>query len=263
MKRCAVLLFAVLSACSDPVAVSRSTSHTGTTTDLFLVAGQSNARGELGLNTLSDLRHQYRSSTIISLSAWPAFGVRYYALTGRNVAIVNTRSGAGSQTIEAAPTLTRKNWDTTGALVPASMTTLDSVLALSPVYHLKGIIWSQGEQDQRYILDGTLTPERYRQALETMIARYRDKYGPTLRFYIVRTGRATSGDHKGWRGIRSMQEAVANADPYTSIAYRGTVGFPDRGLMLDGDENHYSKDGLIIVGRAVASFIHNNDTPAP
>ena len=244
----------LLAACSEPTAPDVSFSRHATV-DLFVVAGQSNARGPTGLNDYAYLREQYRSNRILGMTAWGAFGVAYRATTGRNVAIVNTRSGGGSQTAEANPTLANKNWDTTGFLVPASIKTADSVLALGG-YDLKGIIWSQGESDSRFIQSRSITPQRYKQALQAMIGRYRAHYGPTIPFYIIRTGRSTLGDDYGWRAVRRMQEDVAAADPYTHIAYRGTLNFPAQGLMHN--ENHYSTEGYRRVGRAAARYIANN-----
>lgn len=250
MKRYLILL--LMLGCSDPAGPPVLSRSIVAGIDLFLVAGQSNARGPTGLNDLAYLREQYRSDRILGMTAWPAFALTYRSLTGRNVAIVNTRSGGGSQTMEANPTLANKNWDTTGFLVPASIKTADSVLALGR-YELRGILWSQGESDSRFIQSRTITPQRYRQALQTMIGRYRAHYGPTVPFYIIRTGRSTLGDDYGWRAVRRMQEEVAAADPYTHIAYRGTVNFPAKGLMHN--ENHYNTEGYRRLGRAAARYV--------
>jgi hypothetical protein len=254
-------IIALLLAACAPDATAPVAAHatTAATTDLFLIGGLSNARGPEGFYTLADLRDQYGRTGIISWSAWPAFGIRYNALTRRDVAIVNARAGASSQTYEARPTLEGKNWDTPGFLVPRSIATTDSVLALGG-YELKGVIMVIGEQDSRFLQSRTITIARYVEATQTMIARYRAHYGPSLPFYFVRSGTGLSGDHYGWKAVRRAQEQVAAADSNVHIVYRGAVNFVERGLQVD--EVHWSKEALIEVGRVAAREIADDQSQA-
>jgi hypothetical protein len=257
MGRLAIITLALAACSSNATAPDPSRTTAATTTDLFLIGGLSNARGPEGFYTLDDLRDQNRRDGIISWSAWPAFGIRYNALTRHNVAIVNARAGASSQTIEAHPTLAGKNWDTPGFLVPRSFAITDSVLALGG-YELKGVIMVIGEQDSRFLQNRTITRARYVEATQTMMARYRARYGASLPFYFVRSGTGMSGDDYGWKTLRRAQEDVAAGDPNTHIVYRGTVNFVERGMQVD--EVHWSREGLIEVGRATARYIANGGT---
>jgi hypothetical protein len=238
----AVMFVIALGACSDPVAISRSTSHTSEPTDVFLVAGQSNARGPLGLSTYPTLK-----ASIGTFSAWPSFAVEYHRLTGRDVSIVNARVGGSSQTWQSDRGRGNGSWDSRGTLWAQSVAMLDSFTAVPA-----GIIWVQGEADAGAIYRGTLTRSQYERALQAMILRYREKYGP-VPFYIVRTGRLDARDTDGHKAVRRAQERVALNDPLTWVVYERAVTFADRGLMADNV--HWATPGLQEVGRVSARFI--------
>jgi hypothetical protein len=243
MRNVVVLMFVLgVNACSDPVAISRSTSHANEMADVFLVAGQSNARGPLGLSTYDTL-----SASIGTFSAWPSFAVEYHRLTGRDVSIVNARVGGSSQTWQSDRGRGMGSWDSRGSLWAQSVAMLDSFTA-----YPSGIIWVQGEADAGAIFRGTLTRSQYERALQAMILRYREKYGP-VPFYIVRTGRPDSRDTDGHLAVRRSQERVALRDPLTWVVYERAVSFPDRGLMADNV--HWSTRALQEVGRAAARFV--------
>lgn len=219
---------------------------------VFTVAGQSNARGSRPLIRYPTLVAQYENETF---SAWPAFGVRYRALTHDIVAIVNTSVGGTSQTAADG----NEHWDVGGTLLDASITLADSILATDSAYVWKGVLWVQGERDARRIDARESTKVMYQEALTNMIGRYRAHYGATMPFYIFRTGRALSGDSLGWRSVRQAQEEVAEADPYTFIVYRGATTFPERGLMAD--EVHYNTEALREMGWEGADGVVAAQTP--
>src|SRR5262249_12061535 len=80
-------------------------------------------------------------------------------------------------------------------------------------------------------------------------------YGPTMPFYIFRTGRLKSGDPPGFQQVRAAQEEVAEADPYTWIVFRGAVDFPAEGKMNPDpakSELHYSQAGYNEMGEVGA-----------
>lgn len=217
-------------------------------TDLFVIGGQSNVPHRAGVYPFDRLR-ALGSDTV---SLW-SFAKRYYQRTGRKLTILSIRQSGSSQTAEATSRQRppHEHWDTGGTLVPGSFAVMDSLLATGD-YILRGILWSHGERESHFI-PARIPDTRYREALETMIARFRRHYGPTLPFYIIRSGRADAGDSDGWRAVRRMQEAVADADPNTTVIYRRTVRFPDLGLM--SNEIHYSAEGWRRIGRASADLV--------
>jgi hypothetical protein len=249
--RIKLLAFVLLAAaaCDDAVPIVAPRYAIVASSDLFMAAGQSNIPGEPGLHPFAELRTPPPDSA----PSWSAFVTRYNRLTGRKVAIVNAAAGGSSQTSEAtASTTPGKNWDVDGYVVDRAIAKTDSALALGR-YAFRGILWSQGERDRRYIDEGLITPARYKQAMEAMIARFRIHYGPTMPFYIIRTGRSLTNDTYGWQSVRRVQEEVTEADPYTYIVYRKTVDFPELGLMLNSV--HYNQEGWRRIGVAVAAKI--------
>jgi hypothetical protein len=261
----AVLIFALatsmaMTACVDPTAPVRSFSQAETSTDLFLVAGQSNGRGPFGLSHHADL-----VATLSNPTAWPTFAVEYHRRTGRQVAIVNATRAGTSLTFRSdqsrTPGYLRGSWDRRGPHFGTSVAMLDSAILAHPDYTLRGLIWVQGEADAAAIERGIITGGLYERTLLDLVSRYRARYGADLPVYIVRTGKlmecspdypsisCTDGDTKGFKAVRAAQDRAAIAMPGTAI-WRGAVNFPGDGLM--SNLLHYSLGGYQTVGRNVA-----------
>lgn len=184
-------------------------------------------------------------------SAWPAFGMSYYYATGRMICFVQ-KAVAGSSQVSANQTGTG-TWDTNGSLFGASVTTLDQALAYlatrgyAPVF--KGILWHQGETDAI----GTTT--NYQTRLTTMLSTYRSLYGTTMPFYIFQLGTygPPTSYTDAYKVVRTAQETVAAADPYTKIVWRGGIDLYARGLMSDA--YHYKQQALNEMGVTGASNV--------
>ncbi len=71
---------------------------------------------------------------------------------------------------------------------------------------LLGVVWLQGERDANAINDGKLTAGAYREALESVIARFREACGKSLAFYIVQTGYYAGHGREGFDAVRRIQE---------------------------------------------------------
>lgn len=240
----AVVLAALLSAgCAQaPYPTQAERSELGAA-PVFLIGGQSNARGRSGFVPYDTL-----AADSLDFSAWPTFAAECQLRTGRQIAVVNTRVGGSAQTHHALRV--NGSWDERGVLWDASVAAMDSTLAAHPELALAGIVWMQGEADANAIDAGLQALAHYQRALERMIARYRAHYGP-VPFYIVRTGRPADGDRPGWQSVRTGQRRVVDSDTLGAVmAYEGTINFPLWGMMVD--QVHYSVEGLQLVGRAVA-----------
>lgn len=243
--------------------------------DIFLIAGQSNAKGAgdsaLSLDPVIGTVFQYNSATGLTYgqdiigsgssaaqtgSAWPAFGVTYYNITGRKICFVNAAVNATTNTA-AAPN-TNGTWDTTGVLFDTSVSRVQQALSVlttlgyTPVF--KGVLWGQGENDAIGINSAAITQADYIAAFQKLIRRYRGVFGSRMPFYIFRTGTITNQSDAGFAQIREAQVQVANGDSLTNVVFYNAIDFPGRGLM-NVDETHYLQAGYNEMGRIGAQNV--------
>jgi hypothetical protein len=241
----------------------------GNVIDVFLIAGQSNAVGYGTITSDSptptpgtaykfvDGKIQAESDPTGSsggASAWPAFAVTYYNLTGHKIAFVPTAVGATAQV--AAADTGGGNWDTTGTLYANSIDkTADAMAAFrgagfTPVF--KGILWDQGESDATAIDAATITVDQYKAQFLTMIANYRNAYGTSIPFYIFRIGSAIGSDSSGRKAVRTAQEEVAVQNIFNHMVFRDAVEFAsseNASVYMKGDgSTHYSQIGYNRMG---------------
>lgn len=246
----------------------RDDGASGLPLDVFLIAGQSNARGR-GDKAQSPVPSggtalQFYNGTISAAvdpvgdadtgSAWPSFAVTYFNATRRAVAFVPASAGGTAQS--AAADTGAGNWDASGALYANSVTALQTALAAFTAAgyapQLAGILWCQGEGDAIAINTGTIVAATYQAALAAMIARYRSSFGVALPFYIFKTGTDTTVSDTGYAAVRAAQEAVAAADPFTRIVFGNAAGFAARGMS---NGVHYTQAGYNEMGRVGAASI--------
>jgi hypothetical protein len=247
--------------------------------DVFLIAGQSNAKGRAtdvvgggpSVGTAPILQVNNGIITkgndpvgsgiyqAIIGSAWPQFGITWQELSGHRVAFVPAAISTTAQLPAAGAAYGVDNWSVTGGLLSSSKTMLNaSMTALTdagynPIF--KGVLWIQGETDAEVINVGGVTQAQYIDSFRDTIASYRADYGDDMRFYIIRIGSRLGGSDVGFAQIREAQEIVANSDPNTKIIYRGTVDFPARNLM--NDTYHYKQAGYNEVGVLGATAAYN------
>ena len=183
------------------------------TLDLFVVAGQSNARGSGGAPEAAPLPppgaafwarliHPHSGdpdwvdllpvdgSRSLDGSAWPAFAKTYHERTGRRVLLLQTArsSTANAASADEGP----GHWSALHAgpgarggpgLLALALAELDGVLAAydGPPLRLAGVLWVQGETDARAVDAGTLTREGYRDELHATVAAFRTALADRVR----------------------------------------------------------------------------------
>lgn len=202
-----------------------------------------------------------------SNSAWPAFGKKYYELTGHRIAFVVVAAG-GTSLSPLAEIPPNGNWSpdlvsTGNRLYGAYFMVDDALLGLKNAGYqpvLKGVLWSQGENDAIYIDDHNgvgYSGSDYQALLVKLIAALRARFSPTLPFYIFRTGTEVivHSDAPGYVAIRGAQDAIAQADPNTKVVFRGAISFPCRGLMSTIDGIHYRTAGYNEMGEVGAQNV--------
>jgi hypothetical protein len=243
--------------------------------DVFLIAGQSNAKGRAtdapsptitgnsilqvnnGVISLANDPVGVGSSQAVNYSAWPQFGITYNQLTGRNIAFTPSAVSGTSQV--AAADIGNGNWSPTGGLYNLSISRVTSTInalkqaGYTPIF--KGILWLQGETDADGINNSTIIQADYSTGLQQMIANYRSVYGSTMPFYIIRIGTRVGSSDVGYSQVRDTQVTIAEADPYTKVIYYGAVDFPARNLM--GDQYHYKVAAYNEIGRIGAFEVVN------
>ncbi|MDO6391144.1 sialate O-acetylesterase [Pontibacter sp. BT731] len=270
----AVILLLTSCSCGNDPNKSRTNS-----VKIFLVAGQSNAKG-LGNQTespdntsLPTFEYFTEDNSIRPIkdpvgyagcyfeaaesgSAWPAFSKRYYELSGDSIVIVQAAKG-GSACHKLAETNNWGNWSKDGNLFNCSINKAQMASQYMKT-SISGVIWSQGENDADAINSGIITKTEYKDALKDVIKRYRGLLGENVKFYIILTGYNTTTPTKhGSNAVRAAQDEIAQEDSSTFIVYRRTDKFPEFGWMHDAV--HYNQQGLNDIGTVSADIIFKSN----
>ncbi len=272
----AIGLVAVLAA--DAPALSA-----GEPIDVFLVAGQSNAKGAGDASASPQVPagwvYEFYSNKIrvandpvggaSTGSAWPAFGIAYHTATGRRILFVPCAVGGTAQ--EAAADSGNGNWDVNSPLLADSMTEVDVAMAAAakagyaPVF--KGVLWAQGERDGEAMNNGVqgVSQAGYEAALKTMIATYRAHFGSAMPFFLFKTGTEVGLNDVGFASVRAAQEDVGQSDPYAFVVFRGAYDFWWQMEMKN--YVHYAQPGYNEMGTDgagnVAFFRSHPSSPKP
>lgn len=186
----------------------------------------------------------------------------YKKLTGNEVYIIQCAK-PGSALNAKAQTKDWGNWGPNGDLLKKSFKEIDKRLSVFyPPFNkekeIKAIIWSQGENDGEAIGKGLLTAEEYKSDLKNLISAYRERYGSSLPFIIIETGRHASCKEcdEGYAVVRKIQDEVAAEDKYTFIGYNETKDFIERKWLKD--PVHYNQEALNDIGEKLVKFILDN-----
>ncbi|RFN59157.1 hypothetical protein DZ858_03520 [Marixanthomonas ophiurae] len=187
----------------------------------------------------------------------PSLAYNYAILNNKSIVVVQCAKG-GSSLNKKAEEDNLGNWSIDGKLLKNSFIKIDAATVKSKT-KLSAIIWSQGEADGAAIGRGRLLKNEYKQSLRNLILNYRERYGETLPFIIITTGRHTSCKvcDQGNAIVRDAQKEVAMEDEYTFIGYDETQYFIERNWMKD--VVHYNQTGLNDIGEKLAHFITQNN----
>lgn len=274
-----IVLFICLSAlflgCDNPLnksfAYTKSMSRSGSgSVDIFLVAGQSNAWGAANpvyaTQTTPDEMMIWNNKAIKFTpqtenndscnygSFLPAFAKKWHEKTGRTVYFVQTAiPGSGL----VSPSYGQSSsWNVVnGTYLTISvniLTTAEVWLNVNNIpYVFKGIIWSQGESDAMYMVNGNITPSSYQLNLLALAEKCLSLF-PGSQFGIIQTGKYLPQFDWGFTAVRTYQQWLCNILSGTKMLYTNTVNFPSLGLMLP-DQIHYNQTGLNMIGEAAAN----------
>jgi len=246
--------------------------NSGNTIDVFGIAGQSNAVGNSTQPSLaptpeSGTAFQFYNGAISPAvepignsngSAWPAFAVTYYKLTGHLICFVP--AGVNGSGMASVANSGHGTWDTTGTLYDTSVARINAALTAlttagyTPIF--KGILWDQGENDADFINRGAETQSTYNLAFAKLIKNYRLQFGKTISFNIFRTGFRTDTIQTGYLQVQSTQQTLANPDSLINIVFWNAAYFPSRSLMRDN--YHYTQAGYNEMGRIGAEEFVNS-----
>lgn len=232
--------------------------------DLFLLIGQSNARGVgnpcesiipnnncfeyLSSNDVINMRCVLEASEGDGTIA-PAFSNRWNELTGNKVCFVH----------EAKDGSRIKNWnhDSNWFLNDAIEKFNKAIIKLSEEYTIgsKYVIWIQGESDAKYAGDVLY----YKESLKNIANRLKEECNIDKMFvsltgywlghedYFVRT-----------RRIAAAQEIACMESEILSLGSKRAMTFHDEKLTID--DVHYSQEGLNILGKDLSNNIYNYHT---
>jgi len=184
-------------------------------------------------------------------SVAPPFAKRLNELSGQKIYMVTGARG-GASCNRKAEMADYDTWDTSGKLFALAVEKAKMAEVKSGV-HLSGIIWMQGERDANAILNGQMTGAEYEAALESVIQRFRKEFGKKLPFYIVQTAYQQDKAADGCDAVRNAQAAVAEKMKDVYIAYSETGEFAQRKWFKD--IVHYNQDALNDIGTKTAEFV--------
>lgn len=249
--------------------------------DVFLIAGQSQAVGNsaespfhsptvptgkvlqvLNDTTIADANDPIGPTVPANMqstgSAWPQFGINYYAATGRMIAFVPAAVDGTAQ--QAAADQGVGNWDTAGTLTAQAITFQQNAMATltaagyTPTF--RGILWEQGYLDARQIDLGTagVSQANYSTALAAMVGRFRAAFGPTTPFYLIRLGATPGSPDSGYDQIRAAQDAYVVSDNYALMIDHGGMDYVTLGYITT-DNVHYDQRGYNRMGEVAASAV--------
>ena len=242
---------------------------------LFLLAGQSNAvgQGDSSKSNLNTCNNSYEYDVLLDSikllkdpagQKWkslettnragtilPAFSKTMNGLTQKKVVVLMAARG-GSSCSKYAELDKYGTWDTSGKLFADAVEKTNKAIIKSGI-PLTGIIWMQGERDANAINDGKETGEAFKSSLESLIKRFRNRYGKRLPFFIVQTGYQSGRPNAGNDKVREMQAAVAKSMKRVYVVYEDTNLFFDRNWMKDNV--HYNQVGLNDIGEKAAQYV--------
>ena len=251
--------------------------------DLFIVAGQSNAVGTGGQPPIEDASwagffwdwHSQSSKSLAPLkdsvysstqkSAWPAFGRKWFELTGRKVIILNVAKG-GSVVTDTRPG-TDMSWYGDDApcrqVATREWTALIQHLSTENIaYTLRGLIWSQGEWDARFINSGATTKEDYRDGTIDVFNYFAELTStPNLSIFLSETGYeenclTNAALMSAYQTVQAIQATIAAERENCHMAYKGAKYFLQAEMM--NDYVHYNRQGYNHMGYGLARFISQN-----
>ena len=227
--------------------------------DVFLLIGQSNARG-VGNPNESEIPNEncfeyLQNGEVINMrcvleasegdgTIVPAFSNNWNKLTGNKVCFIH----------EAKDGSRIKNWnhDANQFLDDAIDKFNKGIEKISKNYEVvnKYVIWIQGESDAKYGSDVLY----YKESLKTIANRLKvecniDKMFVSLTGYWL--------GHKDYfirtRRIAAAQEIACNECDILCVASKRAMSYHDENLVID--DVHYSQEGLNILGRDLSNNI--------
>jgi len=231
-------------------------------TDVFLVAGQSNANG-LGDPAAAppgpDDAREYDPETgeVAPLaepvgpgdggSAWTAFARAYQDATGRSVAVVSTAVNGAALHPDADEERGAGDWQAGGEYARGAVAAVEDCMEALDDATFRGVLWHQGESDAIAIDDGHHTLDAYEAAFWDLLDYFREAFGAETDLFLFQIGRRRDADTEGWQAVRDAQERFAEDDPHVHLVFDGAVAFGEDGRMQD--VYHYTQAGYDEMGR--------------
>ncbi len=240
--------------------------------DLFIIYGQSNARGSAagtdGRLTITDtarywsrenqdlrqMTHEMESAFDDGVDstghAWSSFANEYYQKTLRSTVWVP--GAIGGKDITALSKTTGEG--IYEALLTEFNNATGELLAQGITPAKVNVVFHQGETDQ---LNGTSYND-YESLLNTLFDDMEADFGVSS-FYVASVGNPQSRPETSWHKIRSAQEAVCNARDDAVIAFGGFKSFTQSNGLLRSDGVHGTQRGYNVMGQAMADFVSSRE----
>ena len=244
-------------------------------TDVFLVAGQSNANGlgdpDAGSAAPEEAReYDPETGTFAPLaepvgpgdggSAWTAFARAYHDATGRPLVIISTAVNGAALHPDADENRAAGDWRPDSEYARHAVSAVEDCMAALDGATFRGVLWHQGESDAIAIDDDHHTLDAYEDAFWALLDYFRHAFGDDTPLYLFQIGRRRDEDTAGWQAVRDAQERFAAADETVHLVFSDAVAFGEDGRMQD--IYHYTQAGYDemgrVGGRAVADIVQRS-----
>lgn len=236
--------------------------------DIFIIAGQSNGRGENwegpAIEQFSGIGENCQIyDSLLNIWTGPREGIAYtsmgsmilplatqwYAITGNTACFIQTSIGSTSVLKEnTGPN--NGNWSPDGYCRGFAMNRilagLQNFRDAGKRFRVIGLIWAQGEADVGCYYNPSLD---YYSGLDQLFNYFRAGL-TNLPIGIIRTGTKVGDDDRPFAYIRDIQDRFCD-DGKAIMLYRDSINFPSKGMMLP-DNIHYNQSGLNDIGKSVA-----------
>ena len=242
---------------------------------LFLVAGQSNAKGSAEKPSSivvpsgafwngKEWVHPLRDPVFPAPKGGfcPALAKSVVDATGRKVYIVNTAVSASSSN-PAYFESRKKSWSAYGRLRRrAAAIYRNAAAALNEPFELGGAIWMQGEQEAKYYAEGFISLEEARQGFEDVLAWLSASFG---RVFVVGIGYRNGTDRydSAHESINELLKRTSRRIPHCSFASDMPMRLRSLGLMqkpVNRQNPHYLIRGYDLLGEDVGQYVARHFT---
>ncbi|AUR81932.1 SGNH hydrolase-type esterase domain protein [Vibrio phage 1.016.O._10N.286.46.A11] len=240
--------------------------------DLFIIYGQSNARGSAadteGRTPITDsaiywsrenqdlrqmtytMESAFNDGVLSTGHAWGAFANTYHQKTLRKTYWIPGAIG-GKNITQLSKTVGEGIYE---ALLTQYNLAIAELTSQGITPSTVNLVFHQGETDQ----SGGTAYNDYIALMNALFDDFVTDFGVT-RFYVASVGNPQSRPETSWHVIRGAQESVCATRDDSCIAYTQFKSYTQTNGLLRNDGTHATQRGYNVMGQSMADFVVNKD----